>query len=100
MAIWNSLSPKERATERSGLWTWANGRSKTGYGKLTLCYWSWLIPWHILILRFPQGSRIPLHFDKMKGRRHYRLNLIVRQAIDGGDFIIKDPEHKYSWTSR
>jgi hypothetical protein len=38
------------------------------------------------LLRFPEGSDVPPHVDRVASGRHYRLNIILRAARRGGDF--------------
>jgi len=66
---------------------WKEGRQKTGYDSLLLFLNPFLVPFHVLILRFPEGSRIPPHKDRAKGFRHYRLNFLIKSAKKGGQFI-------------
>jgi len=62
---------------------WVPGRRKGGYLKLPLlelgsmdCY----------LIRYPTGSGVWFHTDEVPGRRHYRLNLLLRKAREGGAF--------------
>ena len=45
-----------------------------------------LIPFDVYLLKFEQGAEIQPHTDKVDSGRHFRLNLIVRQPEEGGDF--------------
>ena len=70
---------------------WERGRQQSGYDKMLL----WLIPFPLpsdgYLLRFPTGAEIPPHVDPVDGKRHFRLNLILRRSRHGGEFICKDP---------
>lgn len=67
--------------------TWRPGRRKTGYHNMLLLQWRWPILWDLYLLRFGPGSHAPEHLDEVPGYRHYRINLILRQAKRGGEFI-------------
>lgn len=54
---------------------WVNGRQGTGYLKKTLLSASFC---DMHILKYPAGSFIPVHTDKVPGRRHYRLNILLQ----------------------
>jgi hypothetical protein len=73
------------------LWQWQRGRQKTGYDKLLLIGSSLLIKFDCYLLRFPEGSSIPPHTDPVSNVRHYRLNIVIKQAKIGGDFICDTP---------
>jgi hypothetical protein len=47
----------------------------------------WLKGFDVYLLRYPVGSEIPTHVDEVLGFRHYRCNIILRQARQGGDFF-------------
>ena len=70
---------------------WQRGRQNTGYDKMLLCGAIWPIKFDLYLLKFPQGSEIPPHKDKIVAGQHYRLNIILKQAQNGGEFICKDP---------
>jgi len=63
---------------------WEPGRQGTGYDKFQL-----LDLWFAdaYLLRFPEGSHVPEHTDVVPGRRHWRLNVVLRRAVTGGDFV-------------
>ena len=52
---------------------------------------SWPIPFDSYLIRYPEGSAIPPHIDKVESGRHYRLNIILKSPASGGEFICKDP---------
>ena len=56
---------------------WQRGRQNTGYDKL--------------LLRFPDGTEIPAHQDPVTGKRHYRLNIILKRPRAGGEFVCANP---------
>ena len=37
------------------------------------------------------GAIIPPHVDQVASGRHFRLNLLLRRAKSGGEFICQDP---------
>jgi hypothetical protein len=59
------------------------GRQGTGYEKLKL--FSALF-FDSYVLRFDEGSYIPEHVDIVDGFNHFRLNVILRNADEGGEF--------------
>ncbi|KPH64940.1 hypothetical protein AMS58_08910 [Pseudoalteromonas porphyrae] len=73
------------------LFRWERGRQQSGYDKMLLCGALWPIKFDTYLLKFPQGSEIAPHTDKVKCGRHYRLNIILKNAEQGGDFICKKP---------
>lgn len=64
---------------------WERGRQGTGYDKLCLVT-SRLLALDLYLLRFPAGSSVPEHRDTVKSGEHYRLNLILKNARQGGVF--------------
>jgi hypothetical protein len=62
---------------------WIPGRQNSGYLKLKLlqtrnadCY----------LIRYPTGTGVWFHTDEVAGRRHYRLNVLIRKPKEGGAF--------------
>lgn len=64
---------------------WIAGRQPGGYLKLPLfrlrrlrtdCY----------LIRYPAGTGVRFHTDPVEGRRHYRLNVVLRRPRSGGAF--------------
>ncbi len=66
---------------------WHSGRQQTGYETLKLleCY----RPLHfdIYLIRYRQGAYIPPHCDPVPEGRHYRINMTLKNAKQGGEFI-------------
>ncbi|NKF49236.1 2OG-Fe(II) oxygenase [Shewanella sp. WXL01] len=73
------------------LFRWQRGRQKTGYDKMLLCGALWPVKFDTYLLKFPQGSEVPPHTDKVKTGKHYRLNIVLKQAEVGGEFICANP---------
>ena len=70
---------------------WRSGRQRSGYDKMLLAQ-SWLpLPFDLYLLRFPTGTEIGPHTDKVASGDHYRLNIILRPAQRGGEFQCADP---------
>lgn len=68
--------------------TWKTGRQSSGYSKMALLESLWPIPFDLYLLKFPEGSEIPEHVDKVdEGFKHYRLNIILKKSISGGEFL-------------
>lgn len=74
---------------------WEPGRQGTGYLKKLL--WFGPTPFSTVwfdayLLKFPVGSDIPWHVDSVKpGEKHYRLNVYLKGAKRGGEFLCKKP---------
>ncbi|WP_199100576.1 2OG-Fe(II) oxygenase [Dyella sp. ASV21] len=75
------------------LWRWQKGRQGSGYDKLLLGGLLWPIPCDCYLLRFPSGTSVPPHTDRVAHGRHYRLNIILRAATRGGEFVCARPIH-------
>lgn len=73
------------------LWRWQRGRQQSGYEKMLLCGALWPIKFDIYWLKFPEGSEIIAHTDKVATGKHYRLNIVLKNAIKGGEFICENP---------
>ncbi len=69
---------------------WREGRQETGYLKMLLLWSKFPVPFDMYLLKYPEGSVIPLHIDKVKTGKHYRLNIILKNAKSGGIFIVKN----------
>ncbi len=67
--------------------TYVAGRQGTGYFKKALFeveLGSWGFDgW---LLWYPVGAHIPPHTDPVKGKKHWRLNIVLRNADQGGEF--------------
>ena len=51
----------------------------------------WPVPFDCYLIRYPEGSEIPPHTDPVEARRHFRLNIVLKQSPAGGDFICANP---------
>jgi len=58
---------------------------------MLLCGLLWPIKFDTYLLKFPEGSEITPHTDKVNSGKHYRLNLILKNAVEGGEFNCNDP---------
>ncbi len=67
---------------------WQPGRQGTGYRKLPLLLGK---TWDSYLIDYPVGSYVGPHRDPVEGKRHYRLNLVLRggDAVIDGDVIWK-----------
>lgn len=72
---------------------WQKGQRDTGYYILTLIR---TLIFDCYIIKYPQGSYIPPHTDLVKGKRHYRINLVLTHP-PGGEFICADSIYKSKW---
>jgi 2OG-Fe(II) oxygenase superfamily len=73
------------------LFRWQIGRQLSGYDKMLL----WQIPLPLVwidgyLLRFRKGSKILPHTDKVNNYKHYRLNIVLKSAEQGGEFVCND----------
>ncbi len=65
------------------------GRQGTGYLKRALIRKrEWCDAW---MLTFPEGSEVGPHMDPIRGRAHFRLNIVLQEAEEGGKFLCTDP---------
>ncbi|MBB4660337.1 2OG-Fe(II) oxygenase [Parvularcula dongshanensis] len=64
---------------------WQLGRQGTGYEKRLLARGRWPLPFDVWLLRYRPGAGVPTHTDPVPGKRHYRLNVLLRRA-EGGVF--------------
>ncbi len=70
---------------------WQRGRQKTGYHKLLVLALPWPVPLDVHVLKYPNGVGIPPHRDPVPGKRHYRVNLVLRTSTAGGRFVCEAP---------
>jgi hypothetical protein len=70
---------------------WQRGRQQSGYDKMLLLQSLWPLPFDVYVLRFPEGAEIPPHTDPVAKGRHYRCNIVVRRAQEGGEFVCAMP---------
>lgn len=66
---------------------WEEGRQGTGYEKLQLLNrWKYFSPrkWDLYLLRYRVGAGIPEHTDPLPQHKHYRLNIYLWNAKEGG----------------
>ncbi len=79
------------------LFQWEKGRQNTGYRKMLLGFGFWPCPFDAYLLRFTEGDEIPPHKDSVDSGKHYRLNIILNDAIEGGEFICKNTIFENPW---
>ena len=70
---------------------WQAGRQQSGYEKMFLLCCPWVIKFDVYLLRFKPGSEIKPHIDPVTDARHYRLNLVLKHAKQGGAFTCDQP---------
>lgn len=73
------------------LFRWQSGRQQSGYDKMLLCGCVWPIKFDGYLLRFPSGSEIAPHKDTVTSGKHYRLNIVLKEASKGGEFLCDTP---------
>lgn len=76
------------------MWTWQKGRQETGYDKFTLISF-WFFDAHLIY--YPTGSHIPPHVDQVPSGKHYRVNIVLRPAKEGGEFVCNEVFINWSW---
>ncbi len=69
---------------------WEKGRQETGYDKMLIATAKWPRPFDMYLLRFFPGHEIPLHKDGVKEGEHHRVNFILKNSKEGGEFICED----------
>jgi hypothetical protein len=70
---------------------WQRGRQRSGYDKMLVLQSMWPLPFDVYVLRFPEDSEIPPHTDPVAIGRHYRCNIVLRRAREGGEFVCATP---------
>jgi len=70
---------------------WQRGRQMSGYDKMLLLQSMWPLPFDCYILKFPEGAEIAPHVDTVKQGAHYRLNIVIKRAGSGGEFVCANP---------
>ena len=70
---------------------WQPGRQNTGYEKMLLATAKWPVPFDMYLLRFREGQVIPPHTDKVASGEHHRLNIVLKEADEGGEFFCSNP---------
>ena len=71
------------------------GRRKTGYLKKKIWSFSlWFFGSDCYFIKYPIGSEVDEHTDPVKGKRHYRLNIILTKPVLGGVFIKNGRQRK------
>ncbi|MEI8707178.1 2OG-Fe(II) oxygenase [Pseudoalteromonas sp. B62] len=78
------------------LFSWQQGRQESGYDKMLLCRILFPLKFDVYLIKFPQGSEIKPHIDEVKTGRHFRLNIVLKHAAKGGEFICGNPIINYS----
>ncbi len=73
------------------LFRWEIGRQRSGYDKMLLLGSKWLLKFDVYLLRFKEGSEIKPHKDTVEIGKHYRLNIVIKHAKKGGEFICERP---------
>ena len=70
---------------------WRSGRQETGYEKMLILVNPFIIPFDFYLLRFRTGAEIPEHTDPVSDKKHYRLNVVLKHAREGGEFVCSNP---------
>ncbi len=75
------------------LFRWKPGRQNPYYKKMFLLGNPFLLPFDIYLLKFETGADIQPHRDRVESGRHFRLNLVLRHAREGGVFSCQKTIH-------
>ena len=76
------------------MFKWIKGRQNSGYDKLKI-FVSKTLKADCYILRFNEGSYIKPHKDDVDDKyEHHRLNIILKNAKIGGEFICENVIYK------
>jgi hypothetical protein len=89
-----SISSRSASAARSFFakaFRWQRGRQLTGYDKMLLFESLWPLPWDLYLLRFTEGAEIAAHTDPVSIGAHHRLNIVLREAGEGGQFQCAQP---------
>ncbi len=73
------------------LFRWQKGRQQSGYEKMLLAGAKWPLKFDLYLLKFPEGCEVPPHTDVVASGKHFRLNIVLKQAKSGGEFVCKSP---------
>ena len=60
---------------------WETGRQNNSYLKKSIITLPFL---DLHIIKYPTGSYIKTHTDKIKNKKHFRLNIVLKQPDMGG----------------
>jgi hypothetical protein len=74
------------------MFKWIAGRQNTGYKKLKIFQF---LNMDCYLLKYNEGDYIPLHTDPVPGRKHYRLNVILKKPIEGGELYFRDSPNQF-----
>jgi Rps23 Pro-64 3,4-dihydroxylase Tpa1-like proline 4-hydroxylase len=72
---------------------WQLGRQNTGYKKLKIFQF---LNMDCYILKYEEGDHIPFHTDPVPDRKHWRLNIILKRAEEGGELLFNYPDHFFA----
>lgn len=70
------------------LFKWDTGRQNTSYRKLPLLLFPRL---DLYLIHYREGAHIGPHVDPVTRGRHYRVNVVLTKAQQGGEFRCADP---------
>lgn len=69
---------------------WTSGRQNTGYEKITFIEKGFslgkFLGFDLHLIRYPSGSFILKHVDKVDFGKHYRFNFVLKRPKSGGIF--------------
>lgn len=69
------------------LFKWTNGRQPGSRYKVFNLIFSVRFLLDCVIIKYPTGSNINPHYDKVDDGKHYRINIVIWKARKGGKFI-------------
>ena len=77
------------------LFQWIEGKKGEGYLKLLLVLAKFPVPWDLHFLKMPEGSSIEPHVDPYPSHKMYRINFVLQEPEEGGQFVC--PEAMIDW---
>lgn len=75
---------------------WEPGRQGSGYFKKCLAL-SKRLRFDAYVLYYPTGSYIDWHTDVVPGAKHWRLNIVLKHAVAGGNCLTSIQGYVRKW---
>ena len=66
---------------------WTQGRQNNTYFKKKIISF---IFFDIYLLKYPTGAYLNTHTDSVEKRRHFRINILLKKANNGGNFYAEN----------
>lgn len=81
------------------IFRWRPGRQGTGYRKMLLAESSWL-GFDVYLLDYPPGVGIPRHTDPVEGKKHHRINVVLRGSLVAFHVVVPSSGLVQPWMLR